>query len=78
MAQTGPEALEKAAACEALAQRSEDGKLRERFLKLRDSWIRIANSAELTGDPLTTKTVEKTSSDPRRRATPQQDIDLRE
>jgi len=57
MAQSGPDAWEKAAECEALAQRSEDAKLRKKFLKLRDSWIRIANSAELAGDPQT-KTVD--------------------
>ena len=50
MARTGSEAWGKAAACEALAHRSKDDKLRERFLKLRDSWIRIANNAQLTGD----------------------------
>jgi hypothetical protein len=59
MALTGREAWEKAAACEALAQRSEDGKLRERFVKLRDSWIRIANSAELTGDNATGQPAER-------------------
>jgi hypothetical protein len=37
------DAWKKAAECEALAESSADAKLREKFLKLRDSWIRIAN-----------------------------------
>jgi hypothetical protein len=50
MARTGSEAWGTAAACEALAHRSKDDKLREMFLKLRDSWIRIANNTQPTGD----------------------------
>jgi hypothetical protein len=49
MAQSRPDAWARAAECEALAQRSEDAKLRKKFLKLRNSWIRIANSAGLAG-----------------------------
>jgi hypothetical protein len=46
----GPDAWEKAAACEAHAQSSKDGKLQDKFRKLRDSWIRIANSAQFADD----------------------------
>jgi hypothetical protein len=51
MAQNTRNAWEKAAACEAQARSSEDDRLRDRFRKLRDSWIRIANNAQLVGDP---------------------------
>jgi hypothetical protein len=44
------DAWERAAACEAQAQRSKDGKLQTMFRKLRDSWIRIANNAQFAGD----------------------------
>ena len=47
MAQSRPDAWARATECETLAQRSEDAKLRTKFLKLRDSWIRIANNAGL-------------------------------
>jgi hypothetical protein len=40
---------ESAAACEAHAQSTKDRKLKERFRRLRDSWIRIANDEQLTG-----------------------------
>ena len=49
MTQEGLDAWEKAAACEAHAQNSKDGKLKDKFRKLRDSWIRIANDAQLGG-----------------------------
>ena len=39
--------LGKAAACEAHAQASNDGKMQALFRKLRDSWIRIGNNAQL-------------------------------
>jgi hypothetical protein len=45
------DARKKAAECEALAESSPDAKLREKFVKLRDSWIRIANSMEPAGNP---------------------------
>jgi hypothetical protein len=38
-----------AAACEAHAQSTKDLKLRDKFRKLRDSWIRIANDEQLVG-----------------------------
>jgi hypothetical protein len=44
-------AWEKAAACEAHARHTDDGKLQAMFRKLRDSWIRIANDAQLADDP---------------------------
>jgi hypothetical protein len=44
------DAWEKAAACEAHAERSEDRKLQGMFRKLRDSWIRIANNTQFAGD----------------------------
>jgi hypothetical protein len=50
MRPTGQDALEKAAACEAHAQATKDGKLQVMFRKLRDSWIRIANNAQLVDD----------------------------
>jgi hypothetical protein len=43
-------AWEKAAACEAHARHTNDGKLQAMFRKLRDSWIRIANDAQLTDE----------------------------
>ena len=45
-------AWEKAAACEAHARSSKDQKLQEKFRKLRDSWIHIANNERLSGDRL--------------------------
>jgi hypothetical protein len=48
MSDKGKAAWEKAAACEAHAQATEDGKLQGMFRKLRDSWIRIGNDAELS------------------------------
>jgi hypothetical protein len=44
------DAWEKAAACEAHARSSKDGKLQDLFRKLRDSWIRIANNIQFAGD----------------------------
>jgi hypothetical protein len=40
-------AWKKAAACEAHAKQTEDETLRTKFERLRDSWIRIANNAEI-------------------------------
>jgi len=40
------DAWEKAAVCEAHARSTQDAKLQMKFLKLRDSWIRIANNAQ--------------------------------
>ena len=41
---------DKAAACETHAQSTKDQKLREKFRRLRDTWIRIANNDALAGD----------------------------
>jgi len=40
-------AWEKAAACEAHARATNDVEMQAKFRKLRDSWIRIGNQAEL-------------------------------
>jgi hypothetical protein len=40
-------ALKKAAACDAHAKQTNDEILRAKFERLRDSWIRIANQAEV-------------------------------
>jgi len=40
-------AWKKAAACETHAQQTNDKILRAKFERLRDSWIRIANDAEI-------------------------------
>jgi hypothetical protein len=50
MAEDTQKAWDKAAACEAHARSVKDDKLKQRFRKLRDSWIRIANNAQLAGD----------------------------
>jgi hypothetical protein len=52
MAQNTLNAWEKAAACDAQARSSKDKRFKERFRKLRDSWIRIANNAQLAGEPV--------------------------
>jgi hypothetical protein len=39
-----------AAACETHAESTKDRKLKDRFRRLRDSWISIANDEQLTGD----------------------------
>jgi hypothetical protein len=39
-------AWKKAAACDAHAKMTDDERLRVKFERLRDSWIRIANDAE--------------------------------
>jgi hypothetical protein len=39
-----------AAACEAHAQTTKDQKLRQKFRRLRDTWILIANNDALAGD----------------------------
>ena len=44
------DAWEKAAVCEAHARSTQDEMLRMKFLKLRDSWIRIANNAQFVND----------------------------
>lgn len=44
------EAWGKAAACEAHAQATADGKLQAAFRKLRDSWMRIGNDAQFRAD----------------------------
>ena len=43
-------AFEKAAACEAQAKRTKDRAIQAKFRALRDSWIRLANNAQLAGD----------------------------
>ena len=40
-------AWKKAAACDAHAKLTKDETLRAKFERLRDSWIRIANDAEI-------------------------------
>jgi hypothetical protein len=45
-----PDAWAKAAACEAHAQATTDGKLQAMFRKLRDSWIRIGNDTQFSRD----------------------------
>jgi hypothetical protein len=50
MADRGQDAWDKAAACEAHAQSSKDRKLQAKFRKLRDSWIRIANDGQFSGE----------------------------
>jgi hypothetical protein len=40
-------AWKKAAACDAHAKQTKDQLLRAKFERLRDSWIRIANDAEI-------------------------------
>jgi hypothetical protein len=47
MGQEADHAWQKAAACEAHAQAATDSKLKAMFLKLRQSWIRIGNDAQL-------------------------------
>jgi hypothetical protein len=41
-------AWKKAAACDAHAKLTQDKILRAKFERLRDSWVRIANDAEVT------------------------------
>jgi hypothetical protein len=50
MARNIQNAWEKAAACEAHARSLKDDQLRDKFRKLRNSWIHIANNAQLAGD----------------------------
>jgi hypothetical protein len=44
-------AWKKAAACEQHARQAPDEILRAKFERLRDSWIRIANDAEVVSQP---------------------------
>ena len=48
-ATTADRAWEKAAACEAHARATSDQTMQAKFRKLRDSWIRIGNQAQLRG-----------------------------
>jgi hypothetical protein len=50
MSDSGKVAWDKAAACEAHAQATNDHKLQTMFRKLRDSWIRIGNNEQFSGD----------------------------
>jgi len=50
MSNRGDEAWDKAAACHANAQAATDGKLKAMFLKLRESWLRIANNEQFQDD----------------------------
>ena len=43
-------AWEKAAACEAHAEKTADPKLKEKFLKLRQSWVRVAINAQFQSE----------------------------
>ena len=47
MASKSETAWEKAAACDAHAKQTRDENLRAKFERLRDSWIRIANNAQV-------------------------------
>jgi hypothetical protein len=47
MAANSKTAWEKAAACDAHAKQTSDEILRAKFERLRDSWIRIANEAQM-------------------------------
>jgi len=48
-------AWEKAAACDAHAKQTSDATLRAKFERLRDSWIRIANNAQVAREPSLTE-----------------------
>jgi len=66
------EALKKAAACEAHARHAPSDFLRDRFRKLRDSWIRIANAEEMMssmrpGDEAVVPPDQRLSREPRPR-----------
>ena len=50
MSDRAQNAWDKAASCEAHAQDSQDDRCRVMFRRLRDSWIRIANSAQFIED----------------------------
>jgi hypothetical protein len=50
MGDRADEAWEKAAACERHAQATGDSRLKEMFLKLRQSWIKIGNDAQFDRD----------------------------
>ena len=50
MGKTGENAFEKAAACEVQAQRTKDPGLKAKFRALRDTWIKLANDAQLEND----------------------------
>ncbi len=50
MAQDRGDPWKKAAACEAHARASKDGKMQALFRKLRDSWIRIGNNQQFEKD----------------------------
>ena len=50
MAGTERDPWVKAAACEAHAQSSKDRKLQDKFRRLRDAWIRIANDEQISGE----------------------------
>ena len=46
MGERADQAWAKAAACDAHAHATTDGKLKAMFLRLRESWIRIGNNAQ--------------------------------
>ena len=46
MGKRAERAWQKAADCEEHARRTSDGRLKAKFLKLRESWIRIGNDAQ--------------------------------
>jgi hypothetical protein len=50
MGERADHAREKAAACDAHAQATADGKLKAMFLRLRQSWIQVGNDAQLRDD----------------------------
>jgi hypothetical protein len=50
MTNKGVDPWRKAADCEAHAQATNNGKMQQAFRKLRDSWIRVGNDAQLSAD----------------------------
>jgi hypothetical protein len=50
MSEKQDEALRKAAACEAHAHQAPSELMRDKFRKLRDSWLRIANANGMVGN----------------------------
>jgi hypothetical protein len=61
MSEKQEKALLKATACNAQARHAPSDLLRDKFLRLRDSWIRIANAEEMVSS-LTTQVVRRAAS----------------
>jgi hypothetical protein len=60
MSEKQERALLKATACDAHARHAPSDLLRDKFLRLRDSWIRIANAEEMVSS-LHTASVERSA-----------------